>query len=44
MKTMFPVRHENIVRIYNAGQTGDHWWAALEYIEGESMALSLIHI
>lgn len=38
MKTMFPVRHENIVRIYNAGQTGDHWWAALEYIEGESMA------
>ena len=38
MKTMFPVRHENIVRIYNAGQTADHWWAALEYVEGESMA------
>lgn len=38
MKTMFPIRHENIVRIYNAGQTGDHWWAALEYVEGESMS------
>ena len=38
MKTMFPVRHENIVRIHNAGQTGDYWWAALEYVDGESMA------
>lgn len=38
MKTMFPVRHENIVRIHNAGQTNDHWWTALEYVDGESMA------
>ncbi|HUG90241.1 MAG TPA: FHA domain-containing serine/threonine-protein kinase [Planctomycetaceae bacterium] len=38
MKTMFPVRHENIVRIYNAGTTGEHAWVAMEYVDGESMA------
>lgn len=38
MKTMFPLRHENIVRIYNAGTTGPHSWVALEYVDGESMA------
>ncbi len=38
MKTMFPLRHENIVRIYNAGTSGRHSWVALEYVDGESMA------
>lgn len=37
MKTMFPLRHPNIIRIYNAGQTGPHAWYAMEYVEGESL-------
>jgi serine/threonine protein kinase len=38
MKTMFPVRHENLVRIYNAGRTGDMTWVAMEFVDGENMA------
>ena len=37
MKTMFPVRHENLVRIYNAGRSEKYVWVALEYVEGESL-------
>jgi len=37
MKTMFPVRHENLVRIYNAGRSEQYVWVALEYVEGESL-------
>ena len=38
MKTMFDLRHPNLVRIYNAGQTGSMTWVAMEYVDGESMA------
>ncbi|MCH2210373.1 MAG: protein kinase [Fuerstiella sp.] len=39
MKTMYPVRHENLVQIYKAGRTEDGWtWVAMEYVNGESMA------
>ncbi len=38
MKTMMPIRHPNIVRIYNAGKKGPYCWAAMEYVEGESLA------
>ena len=38
MKTMFPVQHENLVRIYNAGRTGDLTWVAMEFVDGENMA------
>lgn len=38
MKTMFPIRHENIVRIYNAGTHNGLAWVAMEYVDGESMA------
>ena len=38
MKTMQPIRHENLVRIYNAGRTSPHVWIALEYVDGESVA------
>ena len=38
MKTMFVVRHENLVRIYNVGKTGELTWVAMEYVDGESMA------
>lgn len=37
MKTMMPVRHENIVQIYSAGKTGPYVWVAMEYVEGESL-------
>jgi serine/threonine protein kinase len=37
MKTMLPVRHENIVGIYNAGKAGPHYWVAMEYVDGESL-------
>ena len=37
MKTMLPIRHPNIVRLYNAGKKGPFCWAAMEFIEGESL-------
>ena len=37
MKTMLPVRHPNIITIYNAGKTGPHCWIAMEYVEGENL-------
>jgi serine/threonine protein kinase len=37
MKTMLPVRHKNLVSIYNAGKTGPYCWIAMEFVEGESL-------
>lgn len=37
MKTMLPIRHPNIVRIYNAGKKGPYCWAAMEWVEGEDL-------
>ncbi|TWU07493.1 FHA domain-containing serine/threonine-protein kinase [Stieleria varia] len=37
MKTMLPIKHPNIVRLYNAGKKGPFCWAAMEYVDGESM-------
>ncbi len=37
MKTMLPIRDERIIRLYNAGKTGQYCWAAMEYIEGENL-------
>jgi eukaryotic-like serine/threonine-protein kinase len=34
MRTMLPVRHPHLVRLYKAGVQGDHCWAALEWVEG----------
>lgn len=38
IKTMLPIQHPNLVRLYRAGKTGDHCWMAMEYVEGESVA------
>lgn len=38
MKTVFPLQHPNIVRVFNAGRTGAYCWVAMERIAGESMA------
>lgn len=37
MKTTLPIRHPNIVRLYNAGKKGPFCWAAMEFVEGESL-------
>ncbi len=37
MKTMLPVRHENIVSIYAAGKNGPYCWVAMEYVDGENL-------
>jgi serine/threonine protein kinase len=41
MRTVLPLRHTNLVTLYNAGRTGTYCWLALEYIEGESLAQAL---
>ena len=38
MQTMIPIDHPNIVKIYNAGKTGEHCWIAMEYVEGMDLA------
>jgi pSer/pThr/pTyr-binding forkhead associated (FHA) protein len=38
MKTMMPIRHPNIVRLYYAGKNGPLCWAAMEFIDGENLA------
>lgn len=37
MKTMLPLQHPNIVRLYGAGKTGPYCWLAMEFVEGESL-------
>lgn len=38
MKTVLPLRHPNLVKVYGAGKTGSHCWLAMEYVSGESLA------
>lgn len=38
MKTMLPIRHPNIVRLYGAGRRRPYCWAALEWIDGVSVS------
>jgi serine/threonine protein kinase len=38
MKTMLPLQHENIVRLYHAGKRGPYCWAAMEYVDGQSLS------
>jgi serine/threonine protein kinase len=42
MKTMLGVQHANIVRIYHAAKSHGYCWAAMEYVDGPSLA-QLIH-
>ncbi|MFO1095474.1 MAG: FHA domain-containing serine/threonine-protein kinase [Planctomycetaceae bacterium] len=37
MKTMYPIRHENIVQIQAAGKDSRYAWIAMEYVDGESL-------
>jgi len=38
IKTMLPIKHENIVRLRGAGVTDGYCWMAMELVEGESVA------
>jgi serine/threonine protein kinase len=42
MKTMMPIKHENLVELYGAGKTGAYCWMAMEYVDGESLT-EVIH-
>jgi hypothetical protein len=37
MKTVLPLRHENLITVHAAGKTGRFCWIAMEYVEGESL-------
>jgi serine/threonine protein kinase len=38
MKTVLPLRHENLITLYGAGRTSPHYcWMAMEYVDGESV-------
>jgi len=37
MKTMITVRHPNLVELYAAGITDGYCWAAMEFVDGESL-------
>lgn len=37
MKIMLPIKHENIVQLYNAGKVGQYAWVSMEYVDGESL-------
>lgn len=37
IKTMLPVRHENLVELYAAGKRGPYCWVAMEYVKGENL-------
>lgn len=45
MKTVLPLKHPNLLKIYGAGKTGAHCWVAMEYIASDSLAavISRIH-
>ena len=38
MKTVMPLSHPHLLKIFGAGKTGDHCWVATEYIPGDSLA------
>lgn len=37
MQTMLPIKDPHLVQLYNAGKTGPYCWAAMEFVDGESL-------
>ncbi|MFP6573681.1 MAG: FHA domain-containing serine/threonine-protein kinase [Pirellulaceae bacterium] len=37
MKTMLPIKHDHLITLYHAGKTGPFCWAAMQYVDGESL-------
>lgn len=44
MKTMMPIRHENLIEIYAAGKNGPYCWVAMEYVDGECLTEMIYQI
>ena len=38
MKTMLPIKHPHVIKLYDAGRRGPFCWYAMQYIEGDSLA------
>jgi serine/threonine protein kinase len=38
MKSVLPLSHPHLLRIFGAGKTGRHCWVATEYVPGDSLA------
>ncbi len=38
MKSVLPLRHPHLVRVFAAGKRGPYCWEAMEYVRGESLA------
>ncbi|MGH7138055.1 MAG: serine/threonine protein kinase, partial [Pirellulales bacterium] len=43
MKTVMPIRHENLIEVYAAGKNGPHCWVAMELVEGECLTEVINH-
>lgn len=43
-KAVLPLRHPQLVTVYGAGKTGPYTWIAREFVEGESLALSIVRL
>jgi pSer/pThr/pTyr-binding forkhead associated (FHA) protein len=41
MKLALPLRHPNVVSVLGAGKTGPYLWAAMEYVNGESLTATI---
>jgi serine/threonine protein kinase len=37
MRTVMPLRHANLVTLLGAGKSGPYCWAAMEFVDGESL-------
>src|SRR5262249_34859639 len=37
MKTVLPLQHPNLIRVYGAGKTRGYCWVAMEYVAGETL-------
>ncbi|MCI0638814.1 MAG: protein kinase [Gemmataceae bacterium] len=44
LKSVLPLRHPNLVKVFGAGKTGPHCWVAMEYVRGESLAAVIARI
>jgi serine/threonine protein kinase len=38
MKTVLPLNHAHLLKIFGAGKTGNYCWVATEYVQGDSLA------
>lgn len=44
MKTVLPLKHPHLLRVFGAGKTEGYCWAAKEYVRGESLAAVIARV